>query len=172
MRMSFFGLYLAAAALLVPAPLYADEFDPPPVQVMGVKKHPNIRVAYDVKDDTWDAGIGKGLYYVRGLLESYKALKFDPKNLKISVVLHGDAAYWLLNDQAYRYQKNDPFTYNPNTQVVAELIAHGASVEICHLTMQAKGFLPEDLLPGVIMVHDAYTRLIDLQQRGYAYIRF
>ena len=87
-------------------------------------------------------------------------------------MLHGNAAYWLLNDPAYRDFKNDPFGYNPNAKVVAELIANGVSVEICHLTMRANGFQPEELLPGVVMVHDAYTRLIDLQQRGYAYIRF
>lgn len=55
---------------------------------------------------------------------------------------------------------------------MAELLQHGVSVEICNVTMRAKGFTPEDLLPGVVIVHDAYTRLIDLQQRGYAYIRF
>ena len=98
--------------------------------------------------------------------------RLDPKQLKISIVLHGDTAYWLLNDQAYQQYKNDPFTYNPNAKVVEELLGHGVSVEICRVTMHAHGFVPEDLLPGVVIVHDAYTRLIDLQQRGYAYIRF
>jgi intracellular sulfur oxidation DsrE/DsrF family protein len=46
------------------------------------------------------------------------------------------------------------------------------SVEICHVTMKGKGWTAEDILPGVIIVHDAYTRLIDLQNRGWAYIRF
>jgi intracellular sulfur oxidation DsrE/DsrF family protein len=46
------------------------------------------------------------------------------------------------------------------------------SVEICHVTMKGKCWTAEDILPGVIIVHDAYTRLIDLQNRGWAYIRF
>jgi intracellular sulfur oxidation DsrE/DsrF family protein len=46
------------------------------------------------------------------------------------------------------------------------------SVEICNSTMKSKGWTGNDLLPGVTIVHDAYTRLIDLQHRNYAYIRF
>jgi len=172
MRPTALALCVLISALIGFAPARADFFDTAPAKVIGVEKRKNIRAVYDDKDDVWDAGIGKGLYYLRGLLESYKSLKIDPKTLKISIVLHGDTAYWLLNDQAYRDYKNDPFTYNPNHQVVAELIAHGVSVEICRVTMNANGFQPEDLLPGVVIVHDAYTRLIDLQQRGYAYIRF
>ncbi len=172
MRMPVLVSCFIAVALAIPTPGRADEFDLQPEKVIGVEKHKNIRVVYDDKDDVWDAGIGKGLYYLRGLLESYKALKVDPKQLKISIVLHGDTAYWLLNDQAYQQYKNDPFTYNPNAKVVEELLGHGVSVEICRVTMHAHGFVPEDLLPGVVIVHDAYTRLIDLQQRGYAYIRF
>lgn len=38
--------------------------------------------------------------------------------------------------------------------------------------MKGKGWTHKDLLPGVRVVHDGYTRLIDLQQRGYGYIRF
>jgi len=140
--------------------------------IINIEKHQNIRVAYDVKDDVWDAGIGKALYYVRGLLESYKSMGVSPKQLHISVIMHGPTAYWLLNEAAYQKHKNDPFDYNPNEKVVRELLEHGVSVEICHSTMKGKGWTGEDLLPGVTIVHDAYTRLIDLQQHKYAYIRF
>lgn len=172
MRIPVLVMCFITVALAIPTPGHAGEFDSQPEKVIGVEKHKNIRVVYDDKDDVWDAGIGKGLYYLRGLLESYKSLKVDPKALKISIVLHGDTAYWLLNDEAYQNYKNDPFAYNPNAKVVKELLEHGVSVEICRVTMRAHDFQPEDLLPGVVMVHDAYTRLIDLQQRGYAYIRF
>ena len=172
MRMPVLAICFLTVVLAMPTPGHADEFDGQPEKVIGVEKHKNIRVVYDDKDDVWDAGIGKGLYYLRGLLESYKLLKIDPKQLKISIVLHGDTAYWLLKDEAYQNYKNDPFAYNPNAKVVEELLEHGVSVEICRGAMRAHDFQPESLLPGVVMVHDAYTRLIDLQQRGYAYIRF
>jgi len=139
---------------------------------INIEKHRNIRVAYDVKDDVWEAGVGKALYYVRGLLDSYQSMGVPPGQLHISVIMHGATAYWLLNETAYKKHKNDPFDYNPNEQIVRELLAHGVSVEICNSTMKSKGWTGNDLLPGVTIVHDAYTRLIDLQHRHYAYIRF
>ncbi|MHB9117296.1 MAG: DsrE family protein [Burkholderiales bacterium] len=163
-----YALYTLAATPAMAAPV--DEFALP--TITGIEKRQDIRVVYDVKDDTQEAGIGKALYYVRGLLESYHSLGVAPDQLHISVVMHGPTAYWLLNDASYREFKHDPFAVNPNDQVVEELLAHGVSVEICHLTMKGKGWTADDILPGVTMVHDAYTRLIDLQQRGYAYIRF
>jgi intracellular sulfur oxidation DsrE/DsrF family protein len=137
-----------------------------------ITRHKNISVAYDVKDDVWEAGVGKALYYVRGLLDSYQSMGVPPGQLHISVIMHGATAYWLLNETSYKKHKNDPFDYNPNEQIVQELLAHGVSVEICNSTMKSKGWTGNDLLPGVTIVHDAYTRLIDLQLRHYAYIRF
>jgi intracellular sulfur oxidation DsrE/DsrF family protein len=44
------------------------------------------------------------------------------------------------------------------------------SVEICHSAMKSKGWKIADVLPGVAIVHDGYTRLIRLQNAGHAYI--
>lgn len=168
-------LITASASVLgaPPAPpVEPDPFELTPPSVIGIAKRQQIRVAYDVKDDVWDAGIGKALYYVRGLLEAYKALGVPEQELKISMVLHGPTVYWALNEDAYRQYRNDDFGFNPNIQVLQELQAHGVSVEICNSTMKGKGWIASDLLPGMVLVHDAYTRLIDLQQQGYSYIRF
>jgi uncharacterized protein len=148
----------------------SDPFELP--KAVTLQKKENIRVAYDVKDDVWEAGIGKALYYVRGLLQSYEAQGVPPRKLKISVVVHGTPAYWLLNEGAYRQYQNDPFSFNPNEKIVQDLVGLGVSVEICGSTMNSKGWTASDLLPGVTVVRDGYTRLIDLQQQGYAYIRF
>jgi hypothetical protein len=40
------------------------------------------------------------------------------------------------------------------------------------VTLKGKGWTGEDVLPGVKIVVGAYPRIIDLQLRGYAYIRF
>lgn len=162
-------LGLAASSAPAPEP---DPFALTEPKILKISKKKNIRVVYDVRDDVWEAGIGRGLYYVRGLLESYKAQGVPDKNLKISVVLHGATVYWMLNEPAYRQFKQDEFDFNPNEQVLRELLAHGVSVEVCNLTLRNKGWHADDLMPGVTLVHNAYTRIIDLQQQGYAYIRF
>lgn len=155
-----------------PPPAEPDPFTLAQTPILTVTQKKNIRVVYDIKDDIWDAGIGKGLYYARGLLEAYKSQGVSEKNIKISVVLHGPTVYWLLKEDAYREFKHDEFDFNPHDRVLHELLAHGVSVEVCNLTLRGKGWTANDLMPGVTVVHDAYTRLIDLQQQGYAYIRF
>lgn len=175
MQLSVFLLVLSAgtqALAASPPPIELDPFSLAQAPIHTVSKKKTFRVVYDIKDDVWEAGIGKGLYYVRGLLEAYKNQGVPAKNLKISVVLHGATAYWLLNEDAYRQYKHDEFDFNPHDRVLSELLAHGVSVEVCNLTLRGKGWASSDLMPGVKVVYDAYTRMIELQQQGYAYIRF
>ncbi len=140
--------------------------------VIKINKRKNIRIVYDVSRNDQAAGIGKAFYYARGLIEAYRDMGVTPKDLNISIVVRGAAAYWLLKPGAYQMQVSDIFAFNPNEKVVEELIDLGVSVEICNLTMKSKGWKPEDILPGVKRVHDGYTRVIDLQQQGYAHLVF
>jgi len=169
-------ILLTASTLgLAAPPAPAEEADPFALnepKIIKITKKKNIRVVYDVKDDVWDAGIGKALYYARGLVEAYKALDVPAKEIKISIVLHGPTVYWALKDAPYREFKNDEFAFNPNEHVIQELLKHGVSVEVCNVTLHGKGWGADDLIPGVTIVRDAYTRIIDLQQQGYSYIRF
>lgn len=157
-------------------PVYAAgaEVSPPTAhqRVIGISRHENIRVVYDVEDNVIEAGIGKALYYVRGLLQAYRALGVKSDQIHVSVVVHGAAAYWLLKTGAYQKAVGDPFAFNPNEGIVQDLVGHGVSIELCRATMKAKGWTQPDVLPGVRIVHDGYTRIIDLENRGYAYIRF
>lgn len=157
------------ATILIFVSNTAFSAEPPIIKSQLTK---DIKVVYDINENTEAAGIGKGLYYVRGLIEAYKNQGISPKNVTISVVIHGDAGFWLLNDEAYQNFTGNPFDVNPNAKVVKELQDYGVSVELCHVTMKAHHWKPEDILPGVKMVFDAYTRMIDLQQRGYSYIKF
>lgn len=141
-------------------------------EIIGITKRKNIRVVYDVSHNDLSAGIGKALYYVRGVLEAYKDMGVTRKALNISVVVRGAAAHWMLKPDAYQMYVGDIFAFNPNEKVIEELIDLGISVEICNVTMKSKGWKPEDILPGVRLVHDGYTRVIDLQQQGYAHIVF
>lgn len=74
-------------------PAKPDPFALFQIPILTVTQKQNIRVVYGIKDDVWDAGIGKG-------------------------------------------------------------------------------WTADDLMPGVRMLYDAYTHPIDLQQQGYAHIRF
>ncbi|WP_321323103.1 DsrE family protein [Thiomicrorhabdus sp.] len=160
-------LIITSSLILISSTAFSAE-----PQIIKAQLTKNIKVVYDINENAEAAGIGKGLYYVRGLIEAYKNQGISPKDVTISVVVHGDAGYWLLNDEAYQNYTGNPFDVNPNAKVVKELQDYGVSVELCHVTMKAHHWTAKDILPGVKMVFDAYTRIIDLQQHGYSYIKF
>lgn len=158
--MGLAGSSLAADAAAAPAAREMLKVDP----------RAHFKVVYDIHSAETAAGISKGLYYARGLIEAYGKQGVAPAQLDIHLVLHGDAAKYLLVDDAYQKAVNDLFAVNLNAKIAQDLLDKGVGVEICHSVMRAKGWTPADVLPGVTIVHDGYTRLIKLQGDGYAYI--
>ncbi|MGO9443903.1 MAG: DsrE family protein [Thiobacillaceae bacterium] len=147
--------------------------DVPPVETrepLMVDRNAHYRVVYNIHSDATTAGVSSGLYYARGLLEAYRNQGVRPAQVDSHLVLHGEAAFMLLKDDTYQAAVNDPFAFNPNAKIVQELLDLGVHVEICNSTMKSKGWRAEDVLPGVTIVHDAYTRIIKLQNDGYAYV--
>ena len=140
--------------------------------IMQIQNKQGIKAVYDARKDEWQAGIGTSLYYVRGLIESYKKQGVEPSKLDIHIVLHGPTAYWALKDEAFQTTQSDPFAVNTNAKIIHDLNALGVKVEVCNVTLRGYGWTHEMLLPDVKIVFDAYTRMIELQQEGYAYIIF
>ncbi|WP_324779003.1 DsrE family protein [Thiobacillus sedimenti] len=138
--------------------------------LVTVDPHAHYKVVYDIHSADVAAGISKGLFYARGLIEAYRKQGVAPKQLDIHLVMHGEAAQYLLIDSTYRDVVDDPFAVNLNAKIVQDLLGLGVSVEICHSVMKSKGWTADDVLPGVTIVHDGYTRLVKLQNDGYAYI--
>ncbi len=163
------GLLAVVALSTGGAPAKADEgFDERPL--IKVPADGKYRVVYDIRSDKEAAGTNKGLYYVRGLIEAFRKQGVKPEQLDIHIVMHGRSAKALLIDDTYQTVVDDPFAVNRNAEIVSDLIELGVSVEICNSAMKSKGWTVEDVLPDVAIVHDGYTRLIKLQNDGYAYI--
>lgn len=135
-----------------------------------VNPHGHYRAVYDIHSGETMAGISKGLFYARGLIEAYRKQGVKPQQLDIHLVLHGEAAKYLLIDDTYRTAVSDPFAVNLNGKITQDLLDLGVHVEICHSTMNSMGWTADDVLPGVAIVHDGYTRIIELQNAGDAYI--
>jgi uncharacterized protein len=158
-------LYAPWAANVADAAASADERP-----MVMVEKGRSYHVVYDIHSDATEAGVSKGLYYARGLYQAFGKQGVEPRQVDVHLVLHGEAAAMLLKDSTYQATNFDPFINNPNDQIVQELLQLGASVEICHSAMKSHGWKAEDVMPGVTIVHDGYTRLVQLQNQGYAYI--
>ncbi len=138
--------------------------------LVNVDPRAHYKAVYDIHSAETAAGISKGLFYARGLIEAYRKQGVAPNQLDLHLVLHGEAAQYLLVDGTYRDVVRDPFAVNLNAKITQDLLNLGVSVEICHSVMKSKGWTADDVLPGVTIVHDGYTRIVKLQNDGYAYI--
>lgn len=132
----------------------------------------DLKIVWEVSSDEMEKGIAAGLLYPEKQFQRYEMLGVKQENRKVSVVVHGIAGKFLLNDDAYKKYTNQTEA-NPNKEQVAKLISQGFSVELCVVTMQVNKWTENDLLPGVTILEvGAYPRLVDLQNQGYRYIKF
>ena len=113
--------------------------------------------------------LGEGLVELRGLLKDYADRGVSPERIHICAVFTGGAAQWLLNDQQYAKVSADA---NPNRQLVRELAQLGVSIELSSQTIEANGWGADDLLPEVKVVPGEAPRIADLQNQGFAYLKF
>ena len=162
------GIALCAWGLVAAPVAWAAPSASRPIVKVDSRAH--YKAVYDIHSAGTAAGISKGLFYARGLIEAYGKQGVKPAQLDLHLVLHGEAAQFLLIDDTYQKAVGDPFAVNLNAKITQDLLNLGVHVEICHSVMKAKGWTPDDVLPGVTIVHDGYTRLIKLQNDGYAYI--
>lgn len=160
------GLFAAAAPRLTAAePAKSD--DRP---VIDIEHKGPIKVVIQMTTAETKEGVGKGLLALKKLHAAYVAAGVDPKHLEIHAVIHGDGAVHLLTDDAWnRVQKESGG--NPSTELIAELAKTGVSVELCDSRRQQNGWAKSDVHPDVLLVKNAYHRIVDLQLQGFAYIR-
>ena len=141
-----------------------------PVDAIPPAARTVIRVVHDVQDDDWGPHLGKGLARVRDLVADYKSMGIPQSEANISVVFHGGAAYWMLDDGPYSaFTKRDGG--NPNRTVIRDLVEWGVSIELCAKTMKRHGWKRSDILPEVKIVTGVCPRIVDLERQGYVYMR-
>lgn len=159
---------LACCLGVLPAMGHAQSQDSRPM--LKVDATARYKAVYDIHSGEIAVGISKGLYYARGLVEAFGKQGVKPDQLDVHLVLHGEAAQFLLTDDSWQQAVDDPFAVNLNAKIVQDLLDLGVHVEICHSVMRARGWTARDVLPGVTIVHDGYTRIIKLQGDGHNYI--
>jgi intracellular sulfur oxidation DsrE/DsrF family protein len=88
---------------------------------------------------------------------------------EIIAIFHGDAAFLVLNDDAYDANRHVQIG-NLNGKLIAGLMKRGVQIELCGATAAANHWGNADLLPGVKVNTDAMVRVIQLEQKGYQMI--
>ncbi len=90
-------------------------------------------------------------------------------NMNVALVIHGSAAYDILNDANYREKYGID---NPNTKLVAALKDAGVAIVICGQTAASKKITRAKVLPQVDFALSAMTALIHYQNKQYRLINF
>ena len=139
-------------------------------EVIPIQVRENLRIVYQVTDDAQHEGVNKGLFYARKLINTYQSHGITAEQVHLHLVYHGTGIAAVVNDDARKRLGSE--ASNPNGEILAELIKRDVQIELCENTMQQKGVKPTELMPGVRLVVGAFPRLIDLQLKGYAYIKF
>ena len=120
----------------------------------------HFKVAFDIGAASEGDAVSRNLDSAARFLNMHTLAGVPAENLSVAIVVHGPAAMDLVTDA----KRGAP---NPNADLIAELIAAGASIQLCGQTAAAKDITEADLLPGVTLALSAMTAHALLQQDGY-----
>jgi intracellular sulfur oxidation DsrE/DsrF family protein len=131
-----------------------------PVNDVALSEETRFKVAFDVTEAGKPAEVSRRLESPARFLNMHAAAGVPAENMSVAIVVHGPAASDLLADAKLGHA-------NPNADLIAELIAAGATIELCGQTAAARDITAEDLLPGITVSLSAMTAHALLQQEGY-----
>lgn len=128
----------------------------------------DAKVIFDATAEAKPADVNKALDRVSRLLNLYGVAGFKANDVKIAIVLHGEATKSVLNDAAYkaRFQVDQ----NPNLPLIRELQAAGVEVLVCGQALNYKGFPDDEVAGDIPIAAAALTVVINKQADGYSYL--
>jgi ubiquinone/menaquinone biosynthesis C-methylase UbiE/intracellular sulfur oxidation DsrE/DsrF family protein len=132
------------------------------------KPRTGAKILFDATAEAKPNSINKGLERVARLLNLYGAAGLKASDIKIAVVLHGEATKSVLSDEFYRlrYQTEQ----NPNLPLISDLKKAGVEVFVCGQALNYKGFPESSVSESVTIANAALTVIVNKQTDGYAYI--
>lgn len=126
------------------------------------------RVVFDVTADAAAGDVNKGLDRAARLLNLYGAAELRSSDLRIVIVLHGEATKTVLSDAAYQRRFGTP--QNPNLPLLRQLQQHGVEVLVCGQALNYKGIADQEIADGIPVAAAAMTTVINKQMDGWAYL--
>jgi intracellular sulfur oxidation DsrE/DsrF family protein len=127
-----------------------------------------VKVVLDVTADAKPADVNKGLDRVARLLNLYGAAGKLTSDVKIAVVLHGEATKSVLTDADYK-DRFDVAT-NPNLPLIRDLQKAGVEIFVCGQALNYKGYADAEVADGIPIAAAALTVVINKQTDGFAYL--
>lgn len=138
------------------------------VKALKYDKDLTYKIAVDVYDSFRDS-----TRVIRPLREVARSFNLNVANgvpkrkLDMAVVVHGEAIYAFLNDEAYQRVYGVP---NPNLEAIRIMKKEGIEFYICGQVLSFWDVPFEYISKEIDITLSAKTALITLDQRGYSYL--
>jgi len=139
-----------------------------PLPKAAEQPRPGVKLVLDVTADAKPADVNKGVERVARLLNLYGAAGLKAADVKVTLVLHGEATKAALTDAAFKERFGAE--KNPNLAVIRALRKAGVEVFVCGQALHYKGFPPADVAADVPVAAAALTVVTNRQTDGYAYV--
>ena len=124
-----------------------------------------FRVAFDAAKAAKADGLNRTLESAARFINMHAAAGVRPSNIDVAVVVHGGAAFDLLENEAYAKAKDGQS--NANTPLIVALLDNNVRIILCGQTAAYRDITKGDLLPGIEVDLSAMTAHARLQQDGY-----
>ncbi len=126
------------------------------------------KVVFDITTDVKPSELNKGLERVARLINLYGSAGLKASDVKIALVVHGEATKSILTDETYR--SKFAIDKNPNLILIGELKKAGVEMFVCGQALANKGFKESEVADGVKVASAALTVVINRQADGYSYV--
>lgn len=124
-----------------------------------------LKIRFDVSATPADVkAVSPQLETAARFLNMHAKAGVSPERLKVAIVVHGDAAKDVLNNEAYHKRHG---VDNPNVPLLDALKRAGVRVFLCGQTAGSRGLVATDLAAPVQMALSAITAHLVLNAEGY-----
>lgn len=149
-------------------PIIADYGGVVPLKAAAEPPRAGAKVVFDATSDAKPGEVNKGLERVARLLNLYGAAGLKAADVKIAIVLHGEATKSVLTDASYKSRFE--IERNPNLPLIRELRKAGVEVFVCGQALNYKGFAADEVADEIPVAAAALTVIVNKQTDGYAYL--
>ncbi len=140
------------------------------VQLPNAAQQPRdgSKICVDVTKGGEPGELNSAIEKVAKFVNIYHGAGKRPAELRLAVVLHGDATLAALNGDVYA--KRFGTSENPNFDCLHELHEAGVEIYVCGQSLISQGAQPDDVVVFVDVAVSALTALANLQADGYGYL--
>ena len=123
-----------------------------------------FRISFDVSKQAEAGELNRNFESAARFLNMHAAAGIDPKQIEITIVVHGGASKELLSADAYavRFDAN-----SANVALIETLLDHNVQFVLCGQSAAYHDVANADLVPGVRTALSAMTAHALLQQQGF-----